>query len=95
MKIRWFILTSYIFLIGFHTYAQTTPWQPDISTTAGQLRFLQSIVKRHPDLPSANLKFRRNLLEVLAPVAKIQTSLGEEARSLEMGPSFRLGIEYS
>jgi hypothetical protein len=43
-------------------------WTPEFSTTQGELKFYQAVTQKHSNLPSSNLQFRRNSMDVLFPI---------------------------
>src|SRR4051812_6107519 len=45
---------------------------PDLSTMQGKLQLVRSLTERHPGVVSSNLRFHRNLLDVLGPVPDLE-----------------------
>lgn len=59
-------------------------WTPDLSTLKGRIELLMSILERHPNFVTANLSFRRNVLDTLSHVPEVIKALGDHAQSLEI-----------
>src|SRR4051812_31514069 len=55
------------------------PETAGLETSTQRIRFLQSMLARHPNLITSNLQFRRSLLETLNPVSALNTGLAENA----------------
>lgn len=65
-------------------------WEAKADTTSDRLKLLVSLLGRHPNIVTANLTFKRSLLETYAHVPGLQKLLDMEAASFETtSPSVR------
>ncbi|HMN67355.1 MAG TPA: hypothetical protein PKC28_02345, partial [Bdellovibrionales bacterium] len=53
-----------------------------------------SIMERHPNFVTANLSFRRNVLDTFSHIPEVRKALGENAQSLEIQPPQVLSVKY-
>jgi len=84
-----------LFIFSQAAYPQeVSSWTPQLETTEGRLRLVQSVFDRHPQLPSANLQFRINPLTILKPIPALLQKLEANAQSLEIAPSVVSGVSF-
>ena len=61
-------------------------WTPQLDTIHGRVELLMSIMQRHPHFVTANLNFKRNVLDTFSQIPEVRKALGENAQSLEIQP---------
>ncbi len=62
-------------------------WTAKVDTTEEQLSFILSLLNEHPDQVTANLQYRRSLLELYSHVPGLKKVLGEDFAGLQIhGP---------
>jgi hypothetical protein len=93
MRLRLFLFII-ISLLVRKGVCQEQAWIPQIESLRGKLDFLQSLTTTLPNLPTANLQYRRNVVQVLDPVQTLINSLGDNAADLTIQPTKIEGIEF-
>ncbi|MBL7713867.1 MAG: hypothetical protein JNL01_00275 [Bdellovibrionales bacterium] len=94
-------MRSFLFLIPFWVLFSSPiagsagAWNVDLHTRDGQIDLLLSVIARHPDLPSSNLQFRRNLLDTIEKIPGILDHLGQDATPSAFLPSMVYSSEYT
>lgn len=69
-------------------------WTPSLDTLRGRIELLMSVLERHPGFVTANLSFRRNVLETFSHIPAVVKALGTDANSLEIVPPQILSARY-
>ncbi|MDB5037559.1 MAG: hypothetical protein JWQ35_1087 [Bacteriovoracaceae bacterium] len=69
-------------------------WQAKAETTEDRLKLLVSLLDRHPNIVTANLTFKRSLLETYAHLPVLLKHLGSEAASFETAPATIRRLRY-
>lgn len=69
-------------------------WTPQLETFGGRVELLMSILERHPNFVTANLNFRRNVLDTFSDIPEVIRALGVNAQSLEIQPPQVLSVRY-
>ncbi len=69
-------------------------WTPQLDTIHGRVELLMSIMQRHPHFVTANLNFKRNVLDTFSQIPEVRKALGENAQSLEIQPPQVLSVKY-
>lgn len=80
------------------TSIQATPaideWIPQLDSLQGRIQLLMSILQRHPNFVTANLDFRRNVLEFLSHMPDVLKKLGNFAQNIGITPPQVLSGSY-
>jgi len=85
-----------VLVLCFCLVSPALAWFPDIKSTEGRIRFLQSLDQSHKgSIFDTDFEYRANLLKTLREMEGVEEKLGDQARSLELKNSRQLSIQYT
>jgi len=70
--------------------AEPKSWTPALSTMEGKIEILQSVLARHPGLVTANLQFKRPLVQVLEGAERVRSKYPALTRPFEIFEGARM-----
>ena len=70
-------------------------WTASVETIEDRLKLILSLLREHPDLVTANLQYRRSLLELYSHVPELQKALGDQFASLEIHGPKTVSLKYA
>lgn len=74
--------------------AKTLTWLAKTESISDRLKLLVSLLDRHPNIVTANLSFKRSLLETYAHVPELRKHLGSDAAGFETTPPTIVRARY-
>ena len=72
----------------------TAEWTPRPETLQGRVELLMSVLERHSNFVTANLSFRRNVLDTFAHIPAATAALGAHANDLTITPPQVLSTSF-